>query len=145
MVAAITYALTNLYIYDVPQKSQRTSYSKCLPSHTCTQVAADIQAAVCRCLLALCLTEPAGLVKLGRSLHEQSGVYYLDESRRVLSMHAERRAPSPEINARTSFKVSYSDYVILCAYYHVVPGVTRSHRMLCCTKDQATSCYSFST
>lgn len=57
-----------------------------------------------RCLLSLCLTDMAGLVKLGRSLHEQAGVFYLDESRRVLSMHAERRAPPPELNARISFK-----------------------------------------
>jgi len=43
-------------------------------------------------------------VKLGRSLHEQAGVFYLDESRRILSMHAERRAPPPELNSRISFK-----------------------------------------
>lgn len=59
-----------------------------------------------RCLLSLCLTEPEGLAKLGRSLHEQAGVFYLDASRRVLSLHAERRAPLPELNARISFKVS---------------------------------------
>lgn len=58
-----------------------------------------------RCLLCLCLTEPGGLVKLGRSLHEQAGVYYLEESRRILSLHAERRSPPPELNARVSFKV----------------------------------------
>ncbi|DBA90115.1 TPA: hypothetical protein ACH3X1_003431 [Trebouxia sp. C0004] len=57
-----------------------------------------------RCQLNLCLTDVAGLVKLGRSLHEQAGVSYLDESRRILSMHAERRAPPPELNARISFK-----------------------------------------
>ena len=62
---------------------------------------------LCRCLLNLCLAEAAGLVKLGRSLHEQAGVFYLDESRRVLSLHAERRAPPPELNARISFKASY--------------------------------------
>ncbi|KAL0042524.1 hypothetical protein WJX79_002345 [Trebouxia sp. C0005] len=57
-----------------------------------------------RCLLSLCLTDVAGLVKLGRSLHEQAGVFYLDESRRILSLHAERRAPPPELSARISFK-----------------------------------------
>ena len=55
--------------------------------------------------MSLSLTETAGLTKLGRTLHEQAGLFYLDESRRVLSLHAERRAPTPELNARVSFKV----------------------------------------
>lgn len=57
-----------------------------------------------RCLLSLNLADQAGLIKLGRTLHEQAGLFYLDESRRVLSLHAERRAPPPELNARVSFK-----------------------------------------
>lgn len=32
-------------------------------------------------------------------------MYYLEESRRILSLHAERRSPPPELNARVSFKV----------------------------------------
>ncbi|KAL3154981.1 hypothetical protein ABBQ38_011508 [Trebouxia sp. C0009 RCD-2024] len=64
-----------------------------------------------RCLLCLCLTEPGGLVKLGRSLHEQAGVYYLEESRRMLSIHAERRLPPPELNARVSFRAAaYAEF-----------------------------------
>lgn len=91
----------------------------------------------CRCLLCLCLTEPGGLVKLGRSLHEQAGVYYLEESRRMLSIHAERRLPPPELNARVSFRVLALWHC--CLQTHITGGHTRTHaRRHACTHDCAT-------
>ena len=81
----------------------------------------------CRCLLSLCLTEPANLVKLGRSLHEQAGLYYLEESRRILSIHAERRAPPPELNARVSFKV----HAHIAAIWPAVPTGHFSRDLFC--------------
>ena len=101
-----------------------------------------------RCLLCLCLTEPGGLVKLGRSLHEQAGVYYLEESRRILSMHAERRSPPPELNARVSFKVLAPVHVVLQPHVddsidvnYMIPvldalGTSRPSYVLCCCTAQ---------
>lgn len=45
------------------------------------------------------------LRKLGRLLYESAGQFYLDAARRRLSLHAERRSQTPELNARVAFKV----------------------------------------
>ena len=47
----------------------------------------------------------ADLKKLGRLLYEAAGQFYLDAARRRLSLHAERRSQTPELNARVAFKV----------------------------------------
>lgn len=46
----------------------------------------------------------AGLRRLARLLHEAAGAFYLDDARRRLAAHAERRAPPPELSARVAFK-----------------------------------------
>ena len=47
----------------------------------------------------------AGLRRLARLLHEAAGAFYLDDARRRLAAHAERRAPPPELSVRVAFKV----------------------------------------
>ena len=56
--------------------------------------------------------EPA-LRKLGRLLYEAAGQFYLDAARRRLSLHAERRSQTPELNARVAFKVCFKLSVML--------------------------------
>ena len=43
--------------------------------------------------------------RLHRVVVEAANQFYLDDARRRLSLHAERRAPPPEATARVSFKV----------------------------------------
>ena len=50
----------------------------------------------------------ADLKKLGRLLYEAAGQFYLDAARRRLSLHAERRSQTPELNARVAFKVRHT-------------------------------------
>ena len=50
--------------------------------------------------------EEAGLKLLGRLLYEAAGQFYLDAARRRLSLHAERRSQTPELNARVAFKAN---------------------------------------
>ncbi|KAK9904998.1 hypothetical protein WJX75_007420 [Coccomyxa subellipsoidea] len=47
-----------------------------------------------------------GLRRLGRALYEAAGLFYADDARRRLAVHAERRNPSPAISARTAFKAA---------------------------------------
>ncbi|KAK9807487.1 hypothetical protein WJX72_000478 [[Myrmecia] bisecta] len=60
-----------------------------------------------KCVSLLSLAEGDGSLKrLGRILYEQAGLFYLDESRRLLSLHSERRAASPDLNCRMAFKAA---------------------------------------
>lgn len=46
----------------------------------------------------------AGLRRLARLLHEAAGAFYLDDARRRIAAHAERRAAPPELSTRVAFK-----------------------------------------
>ena len=59
----------------------------------------------CRCLLAVRPAEGPSLQRLGKALHEQAAVHYLESARRLIARHAEQRQHLPELNARVSFKV----------------------------------------
>ncbi|KAK9839808.1 hypothetical protein WJX81_003235 [Elliptochloris bilobata] len=48
----------------------------------------------------------AGLRRLARLLHEAAGAFYLDDARRRLAAHAERRAAPPELSACVAFKAA---------------------------------------
>ena len=47
----------------------------------------------------------AGLRRLGRALYEGACAFYLDDARRRLALHSERRSPAPAVSARVAFKV----------------------------------------
>ncbi len=56
-------------------------------------------------MLALDPTEGAGgLRRLGRALYEGACAFYLDDARRRLALHSERRTPAPAVSARVAFK-----------------------------------------
>ncbi|KAK9789561.1 hypothetical protein WJX73_006387 [Symbiochloris irregularis] len=48
----------------------------------------------------------AGLRRVARLLHEAAGQFYLDDSRRRLTLHNERRNPPADLNARVAFKAA---------------------------------------
>ena len=50
----------------------------------------------------------SGLRRVARLLHEAAGQFYLDDSRRRLTLHNERRNPPADLNARVAFKVCVS-------------------------------------
>ena len=59
-----------------------------------------------RWVLALDPAEGAGgLGRLGRALYEGACAFYLDDARRRLALHSERRSPAPAASARVAFKV----------------------------------------
>ena len=59
-----------------------------------------------RCLVPVVLSDGAAAFRpLGEALYEAAADFYADDARRVLQAHSERRAPPPEANARTAFKV----------------------------------------
>ena len=45
------------------------------------------------------------LKRLGRTLYEAAGMFYLDDARRRLAVHQERRNPAPQTSAKVAFKV----------------------------------------
>ena len=55
----------------------------------------------------------AGLRRLARLLHEAAGAFYLDDARRRLAAHAERRAAPPELSARVAFKVRQDQSAVM--------------------------------
>lgn len=70
----------------------------------------------CRCLLAVRPAEVQSLQRLGKALHEQAAVHYLESARRLIARHAEQRQHLPELNARVSFKVRQPDACLVpCA------------------------------
>lgn len=71
-----------------------------------------------------------GLRRLGRALYEAAGLFYADDARRRLAVHAERRNPSPAISARTAFKAcpSFLKPVLPVDLALGTAGVTASRR-----------------
>lgn len=45
------------------------------------------------------------LRRLGRVLYEAAGAFYLDDARRRLAVHQERRNPAPQTSSKVAFKV----------------------------------------
>ena len=50
------------------------------------------------------------LKRLGRTLYEAACMFYLDDARRRLAVHQERRNPAPQTSAKVAFKVSLSHF-----------------------------------
>ena len=47
------------------------------------------------------------LKRLGRTLYEAACMFYLDDARRRLAVHQERRNPAPQTSSKVAFKVGH--------------------------------------
>lgn len=48
------------------------------------------------------------LKRLGRTVYEAACAFYLDDARRRLALHQERRNPAPQTSSKVAFKVSHT-------------------------------------
>ena len=68
---------------------------------------AEASLALCRWVISINTADgELALKRLGRTLYEAAGMFYLDDARRRLAVHQERRNPAPQTSAKVAFKVS---------------------------------------
>lgn len=82
------------------------AHTACMLASCCRQSASHRGGCVRRWVATLSTSEgEAGLKRIGRLLYEAAGQFYLEDSKRRLALHGERRNPPPDLNARIAFKV----------------------------------------